>query len=156
MEFFESYKINEVLEHKYYQIPQELFENLLYKDLGLESKILYSFLLDRLSLSKKNHWINENGEIYLIFTRVEVQNKLKTIKNSPYSFDNPVRKVDSINLIQTRNKIYTAHACVAMLTGVSLDNVISWSSTAIPVTTFPVPSSTKLSSVSLGIVNTVG
>lgn len=71
------YKINEVLNHKYYQIPQELFENPLYKNtLNSDSKILYAFILDRLSLSIKSNWYDENGNIYLIFTRQEVQDKL--------------------------------------------------------------------------------
>lgn len=71
------YKINEVLNHKYYQIPQELFENPLYKNnLNSDSKILYAFILDRLSLSIKNNWYDENRNIYLIFTRQEVQDKL--------------------------------------------------------------------------------
>lgn len=38
--------------------------------------MLYAFLLDRLSLSIKNHWVDENKRIYLIFTREEVQAKL--------------------------------------------------------------------------------
>ncbi len=33
-------------------------------------------MLDRLSLSQKNHWFDEYGRVYLIFTREEVQNKL--------------------------------------------------------------------------------
>lgn len=71
------YKSNEILENRYYQVPQELFENPLYKDnLNSDSKILYGFLLDRLSLSQKNHWFDENKRVYLIFTREEVQNKL--------------------------------------------------------------------------------
>lgn len=71
------YKINEVLEHRYYQIPQELFINPLYKDnLNSDSKILYGFLLDRLTLSQKNHWYDSDKNIYLIFTRQEVQEKL--------------------------------------------------------------------------------
>ena len=40
------------------------------------SKILYGFLLDRLTLSQKNHWIDVDNNIYLIFTRQEVQDKL--------------------------------------------------------------------------------
>ena len=71
------YKSNEILENRYYQVPQELFENPLYKNnLNSDSKILYGFLLDRLSLSQKNHWFDENKRVYLIFTREEVQNKL--------------------------------------------------------------------------------
>ena len=71
------YKINEVLEHKYYQIPQELFTNPNYKSkLTSDSKLLYGFLLDRLTLSQKNNWYDKDGNIYLIFTRQEVQEKL--------------------------------------------------------------------------------
>jgi hypothetical protein len=71
------YKQNEILENNYYQIPQELFVNQLYKEkLNSDSKILYAFLLDRLSLSQKNHWIDSENKVYLIFTREEVQEKL--------------------------------------------------------------------------------
>lgn len=71
------YKNNEILENGYYQIPQELFINKLYKEkLNSDSKILYAFLLDRLSLSQKNHWFDELNRVYLIFTREEVQDKL--------------------------------------------------------------------------------
>ena len=74
---FIPYKINEILENKYYQIPQELFTNEKYKDkLNSDSKILYAFLLDRLTLSQKNHWVDNETRVYLIFTREEVQDKL--------------------------------------------------------------------------------
>lgn len=77
MKEIDYYKNNEILENNYYQIPQELFVNSLYKEkLNSDSKILYAFLLDRLSLSQRNHWFDEYGRVYLIFTREEVQNKL--------------------------------------------------------------------------------
>ena len=76
MEFI-PYKSNETLENKFYQIPQELFVNSLYKDkLNSDSKILYAFLIDRLSLSQKNNWKDSDNNVYLIFTRQEVQDKL--------------------------------------------------------------------------------
>ena len=70
------YKINETLEHTYYQMPQELFNNEKYMSLSIEAKVIYSFLLNRMNLSKINKWINESGEIYLIYTRKEIQSKL--------------------------------------------------------------------------------
>ena len=77
MKEIDYYKNNEILENSYYQIPQELFINKLYKEkLNSDSKILYAFLLDRLSLSQKNHWFDELNRVYLIFTRGEVQEKL--------------------------------------------------------------------------------
>ncbi len=76
MEFI-PYKANECFEHLYYQIPMELFINPKYKDkLNSDSKLLYAFLLDKLSLSQKNHWIDEQNRIYLIFTRKDVEEKL--------------------------------------------------------------------------------
>ena len=48
----------------------------LYERVLKDSKLLYSFLLDRLLLSIKNNWHDENGNVYLIFTRKEVQDRL--------------------------------------------------------------------------------
>ena len=73
MEFI-PYKAHECFEHLYYQIPMELFFNKNYRDkLNSERKILYGFLLNRLTLSAKNNWIDEIGNVFLIFTRKEVQ-----------------------------------------------------------------------------------
>lgn len=99
---FIPYKSNETLEHKYYQIPQELFVNEKYKNkLNSDSKILYAFLLDRLSLSQKNHWIDEDNNVYLIFTRDEVQEKLnlsdKTVTKS-------FKTLIEVNLVQEKRQ----------------------------------------------------
>ena len=76
MEFI-PYKAHECFEHLYYQIPMELFFNKNYRDkLNSDSKILYGFLLNRLTLSAKNNWIDEDGNIFLIFTRKDVQKML--------------------------------------------------------------------------------
>ena len=99
---FIPYKSNETLEHKCYQIPQELFVNEKYKNkLNSDSKILYAFLLDRLSLSQKNHWIDEDNNVYLIFTREEVQEKLnlsdKTVTKS-------FKILMEVNLVQEKRQ----------------------------------------------------
>ncbi len=73
---FIPYKINEYLENVFYQIPKELFVNPYYRNLNSDSKLLYSLLLDRLSVSMKNEWIDEEGNIFLIFSRKEAGEKL--------------------------------------------------------------------------------
>ena len=74
---FIPYKVNEVFENVFYQIPKELFLNPLYSNLSSDSKLLYGLLLDRLSVSMKNKWIDKYGNIYLIYSRKEVQKILK-------------------------------------------------------------------------------
>ena len=99
---FIPYKSNEVLEHKYYQIPQELFVNEKYKNtLNSDSKILYAFLLDRLSLSQKNHWIDKDNNIYLIFTREEVQDKLNL---SDKTVTKAFKLLMEVNLVQEKRQ----------------------------------------------------
>lgn len=66
------FKANEVDSERYYMMPKELFINPKYNKLTSDAKILYSVLRDRMELSKKNDWINEVGEIYLIYTREDL------------------------------------------------------------------------------------
>ena len=113
MKELDYYKSNETLSHKYYQIPQELFESSLYKDnLNSDSKILYAFLLDRLSLSNRNHWVDNNNRIFLIFTRQEVQGKLGL---SEKTVTKAFKQLSDVNLIEEKrlglgkpNLIYVA------------------------------------------------
>lgn len=99
---FKPYKDNEYLENSYYKIPQELFVSSLYKDkLNSNSKILYAFLLDRLSLSQKNHWIDAERNIYLIFTREEVQEKLDL---SDKTVTKAFKQLNDVGLVQERRQ----------------------------------------------------
>ena len=102
MKELDYYKSNETLSHKYYQIPQELFESSLYKDnLNSDSKILYAFLLDRLSLSNRNHWVDNNNRIFLIFTRQEVQEKLGL---SEKTVTKAFKQLSDVNLIEEKRQ----------------------------------------------------
>ena len=102
MKEIDYYKNNEILENSYYQIPQELFINNLYKTkLNSDSKILYAFLLDRLSLSQKNHWFDEYGRVYLIFTREEVQDKLNL---SDKTVTKAFKQLTDVNLVKEKRQ----------------------------------------------------
>lgn len=63
------YKINDVISCEFFKIPKAMFANEKYRKLSSDAKLAYALLYDRLSLSKLNGWINENDEVYLIYTR---------------------------------------------------------------------------------------
>lgn len=65
----EFYKINEVINYKFMQLPKIFFIDNKYKKLSITAKVIYSLLLDRMHLSEKNNWVNKNNEIYLVFSR---------------------------------------------------------------------------------------
>lgn len=91
------FKINETLTYRFYQMPKELFRNPLYKGkLSLEAKVTYTLLLDRLELSRLNKWFNENGEIYLIYTRQELINELKISRTTASKVFSELKKCNLI------------------------------------------------------------
>jgi RimJ/RimL family protein N-acetyltransferase len=52
------------------------------------------------------------------------QNQPKYVKGSPYSIDNPVRRIENISYIKEPTGYLCGQSCVAMITGVSVDEVI--------------------------------
>ena len=71
------YKINEVTQHKYYQVPKELYTNARYKTTtSNDAKMLYALLLDRMELSRTNNWVDSDGTIFLIFKREDLADML--------------------------------------------------------------------------------
>lgn len=52
----------------FYQVPKVLFTNERFWNISADAKMLYGILLDRMSLSAKNGWIDKNGRVYIIFT----------------------------------------------------------------------------------------
>mgnify|MGYP000891587538 CR=1 FL=1 len=67
-----KFNIKEINNSCFYQIPKWLF-NEHYIDSSADMKIIYSLLRDRTQLSIKNKWIDENGDVYIQFTRTELQ-----------------------------------------------------------------------------------
>lgn len=51
------------------QMPRWLFDNPRYMGLALEAKVAYTFLLNRFHLSRRNGWTNEDGAVFIIYTR---------------------------------------------------------------------------------------
>ena len=81
------YKINDIISCEFLKIPKAMFANEKYRKLSSDAKLAYALLYDRLSLSKLNGWINENDEVYLIYTREEIAEDLGiTYKKSISTF----------------------------------------------------------------------
>ena len=58
--------------YTFYRIPKVLFTDPFFKKLSCEAKVLYGLLLDRMSLSVKNQWFDEQGRVYINFTVEDV------------------------------------------------------------------------------------
>ena len=55
-------------QYSFYRIPKTLLTDPRYKSVSIEAKVLYGLLLDRMSLSVKNNWMDIEKRIYIYFT----------------------------------------------------------------------------------------
>lgn len=60
----------------FYRIPKALFTEPNFRELSTDAKVLYGILLDRMSLSLKNQWLDEQNKVYIIFTVEEIMDAL--------------------------------------------------------------------------------
>lgn len=65
---FDYYYGYEAEQFAFYRIPKVLFEAEGIKDISTDAKLLYGLMLDRMQLSAKNKWFDENGRVYIYFT----------------------------------------------------------------------------------------
>ncbi len=66
----------------FYRIPRVLFTDERFHKLSTEAKVLYGLLLDRVSLSRENGWIDNEGRVYIIFTLKSIQQAMSCSEKS--------------------------------------------------------------------------
>ena len=72
MEFDYFYGPEDAEQYQFYRIPKLLITSERFKDVSVESKLLYGLMLDRLSLSIKNGWFDSLNRAYIIYTIEDV------------------------------------------------------------------------------------
>ena len=61
----------------YMQMPRWLFSDPRYADMNLDAKVTYTFLLNRFQLSRRKGWVNDYGEVFVIFPRLALAAELR-------------------------------------------------------------------------------
>ncbi|HGD3975468.1 TPA: replication initiator protein A [Streptococcus agalactiae] len=114
---FEYYYGNEAEQYSFFRIPKTLFTDLNFKKLSVEAKILYGILLDRMSLSIKNKWLDEENKVYIIYTIEEIMEVLNWGRNKSVKVMKEIEEIGLLekkrlglgkpNLLYVKNFIYT-------------------------------------------------
>ena len=63
---------NESEQFVYFRVPRLLITSPYFKHISTDAKLLYGMLLDRMGLSAKNNWYDENGRVYIYYTIDEI------------------------------------------------------------------------------------
>lgn len=74
---FDYYYGIEAEQFTFVRVPKVLFtDKEHFGNLSNEAKLLYGLLLERMSLSRKNNWIDKHNRVYIIFPVEEIEESL--------------------------------------------------------------------------------
>ncbi len=77
MEFGKIYfPCSDVFVPSFFRLPRQLLVWHDFDSLSIEAKLLYTLLLDRLTLSVSNGWFDDRRQIYVYYTLAEAQSML--------------------------------------------------------------------------------
>ena len=85
----------------YFRIPKALFQDHRFRHLSTDARTLYGILLDRMSLSAKNGWMDEQGRVYIIYTVREVQESLCCAEHKAVKL---FRELEDTDLIERKRR----------------------------------------------------
>jgi len=95
----EYLKVNSAKAYNFYLLPKELIDNPVFDGIDYGSKILYSLMLNRASLSAVNavDFMDKNGNLYIIYTIEQVMADMRCSDKTALKM---LKQLDDIGLIE--------------------------------------------------------
>ena len=73
---FDYFTPGEAEQYAFYRVPKLLSTGEQFRTLSMEAKLLYGILLDRVSLSLRHGWVDEQNHVYIIYTIEQIMNEM--------------------------------------------------------------------------------
>ena len=73
---FDYFNSEQSEQFAFYRVPKLLYTDERFRNISSDSKKLYGLLLDRVSLSAKNNWYDEQGRIFVYCTLEAIESAL--------------------------------------------------------------------------------
>ena len=93
---FDFYYGEESEQYSFYTVPKMFFTCERFAGLSAMSKLLYGFLLDRMSLSRKRNWIDDKNRAYIKYSLNVITKDMGVSKNSVIKY---MRELQEFGLI---------------------------------------------------------
>ncbi|NLG03821.1 MAG: replication initiator protein A [Clostridia bacterium] len=98
---FNYYYGTEADQFSFIRIPKVLLKNETFRVLSIQAKVMYGLLLDRMSLSVKNHWLDDNNRVYIIYQIADIQDDLRYSKKKSIEY---LGELETIDLVEKRKR----------------------------------------------------
>jgi hypothetical protein len=113
-----AYTIADIDNESFFKIPQVIVYSPRFREMSANTKLAYAILRDRLSLSRKNGWYDENGRIYLNYTITNLVKVLNLSRSTVIKCKKELEKYELIADIQMglnkANRIYISRIMVTV------------------------------------------
>ena len=80
----------------FYRVPKLLITDPYFEDLDNEAKLMYGLMLDRMSLSAKNGWYDNQRRVYIIYGQKSLMKDLHRGRNKISDMLNALEKIGLI------------------------------------------------------------
>ncbi|MDE6712443.1 MAG: replication initiator protein A, partial [Lachnospiraceae bacterium] len=91
---FDYYYGIEAEQFTFYRVPRLLIKDERFRGLSSDAKLLYGLMLDRMSLSMKNEWLDEKNRAYIIYT---IDNMMEDLGCARATCVKVIKELDSDN-----------------------------------------------------------
>lgn len=103
-EVFDYYYGTEAEQFSFFRIPRVLIQDPRFKQVSTDAKLLYGLMLDRMSLSMKNGWLDEENRVYIIYTLENIMEDLNCGKDKGVKILAELDTVKGIGLIERKKR----------------------------------------------------
>lgn len=101
---FEYYYGIEAEQFSFYRIPRLLIKDERFKGLSSDAKLLYGLMLDRMSLSMKNGWLDDENRAYIIYMVDAIMEDLGCAKATCVKIMKELDTENGIGLIEKKRR----------------------------------------------------
>ena len=88
-------------QYSFIRIPKELVVGEAFTSLSVQAKILYGMLLDRMGMSYKNKWLDEDNRVYIVYSLDEIQADMNVSKHKAVDC---LAELEDVGLIVKRKR----------------------------------------------------
>ena len=88
-------------QYNFIKIPKELVVGEGFSSLSVQAKILYGMLLDRMGMSYKNKWLDEENRVYIVYSLDDIQSDMNVSKHKAID---GLSELEDVGLIVRRKR----------------------------------------------------
>lgn len=90
-------------QNAFFRFPRALYEKECFRGLSNDAKTLYALMLDRMSLSLANEWLDEEGKVFINYSPEDIMDTLNCGKTKAVALLKELDSENGIGLIEKKN-----------------------------------------------------